>query len=351
MIELLANRTERDGTADLLKGFAVLFMIQVHLMEQFVSPDVFQSLIGKASLFLGGPMCAPVFLAVMGFFLASSSKPTAYFIRRGLGLFIGGILLNIARSANLLVQIMLGKVSQDPLFYILGADILTLAGLSLVLTGLLRILFREKWWLFALTAMFVAAISPALNLYESQNRLAGYAIGFLYGTAQWSYFPLFPWFSYVLAGYSFYLLVQRFPVLKKIELRDHFIFFIPLWIGIIITIPYASGITHKLNGAGGYYHHGILFFGWVILFTISYLALMKLVDIYYGNNRFALMVKWIGQKVTTLYVIQWLIIGNVASLLYKSQNLLQFAAWFVVVTLLTMFSGLVFYKIKARTAR
>jgi len=351
MIELPANRPERDGTADLLKGFAVLFMIQVHLMEQFVSPDVFQSLIGKTSLFLGGPMCAPVFLAVMGYFAASSSRPTSYFLRRGLLLFVGGILLNIARSANLLVQIILGKVSLDPLFFILGADILTLAGLSLVMTGFLRVFFRKKWWLYALIAVFVASISPTLNLFESQNREAGYAIGFLFGIAQWSYFPLFPWFSYVLAGYSFCLLVQRFPTLKAIDLRNHFIYFIPLWIGIIITIPYASGITHKLNGAGGYYHHGILFFGWVILFSLSYLALMKLVDIYYGNNRFTMMVKWIGQKVTTLYVIQWMIIGNIASLLYRSQNLFQFAAWFVIVTLLTIFMGQVFYKIKAMSAR
>ena len=348
MIELIANRTERDGTADLLKGFAVLFMIQVHLMEQFVLPDVFQSLIGKTSLFLGGPMCAPVFLAVMGYFSASSSRPTSYFLRRGLVLFVGGILLNIGRSANLLVQIILGKASLDPLFFILGADILTLAGLSLVMTGFLRVLFRKKWWLFALTALFVAAISPTLDLFEPQNREAGYAVGFLYGTAQWSYFPLFPWFSYVLAGYSLCLLVQRFPALKTMDPRNHFIYFIPLWIGIIISIPYASGITYNLNGAGGYYHHGILFFGWVILFMISYLALMKLVDIYYGNYRFALMVKWIGQKVTVLYAIQWMIIGNVASLLYKSQNLFQFAAWFVIITLLTIFMGRVFYKIKAR---
>ena len=348
MIELLTNRPERDGTADLLKGFAVIFMIQVHLMEQFVSDDVYQSLVGKISLFLGGPMCAPVFLAVMGYFSASSSRPTSFFLKRGLVLFVGGILLNIGRSANLLVLIILGKVSLDPLFFILGADILTLAGLSLVMTAFLRVFFREKWWLFALTAVFVAAISPTLNLFEPQNREAGYAIGFLYGTAQWSYFPLFPWFSYVLAGYSLCLLIQRFPALKAIDLRNHFIYFIPLWIGIIFTIPYASGITYRLTGAGGYYHHGILFFGWVILFTISYLAMMKLVDIYYGNNRFALMVKWIGQKVTALYVIQWLIIGNVASLLYKSQNLFQFAAWFVIIILLTIFMGRVFYKIKAR---
>ena len=80
------NRVYRDGTADLLKGFAVLFMIQVHIMEQFATPDIFNSSIGKISMFLGGPPCAPVFMAVMGYFLAKSSRPFIYFLKRALAL-------------------------------------------------------------------------------------------------------------------------------------------------------------------------------------------------------------------------------------------------------------------------
>jgi uncharacterized membrane protein len=74
MTNLYGNRIKRDGTADLLKGFAVLFMIQVHLMEQFVSAYTYNSLIGKISMFLGGPFYTPVFLAVMGYFLAFSQS-------------------------------------------------------------------------------------------------------------------------------------------------------------------------------------------------------------------------------------------------------------------------------------
>jgi hypothetical protein len=137
MTELPGNRRNRDGTADLLKGFAVLFMIQVHIMEQFASHDTYNSMFGELSLFLGGPPCAPVFLAVMGYFLAQSAKPPTYFLKRGAILFIGGILLNTARSVNLLFQIVLGEVDLDPWFFVLGTDIFTLAGLSLILTGCL----------------------------------------------------------------------------------------------------------------------------------------------------------------------------------------------------------------------
>ena len=59
----------RSFTADLLKGMAVLAMIQVHLMELFARQEVYDSLTGKISLFLGGIPAAPVFMAVMGYFL------------------------------------------------------------------------------------------------------------------------------------------------------------------------------------------------------------------------------------------------------------------------------------------
>jgi len=60
------KNSNRNQTADLLKGFAVIFMIQVHVIEQFATQTLYDSLWGKISLFLGGPFCAPVFLAVMG---------------------------------------------------------------------------------------------------------------------------------------------------------------------------------------------------------------------------------------------------------------------------------------------
>ena len=346
MTDLHGKRIKRDGTADLLKGFAVLFMIQVHLMEQFVSPDIYSSLIGKTSMFLGGPFCAPVFLAVMGYFLAYSSKPLFYFLKRGVLLFLGGILLNTARSANLLIQIIQGKLELDPWFYILGADILTLAGLSLLLTGIMRIMFREKAWLYAISAIIVAAISPLLNRAGSTGLFPSHFRAFLWGTEAWSYFPVFPWFAYVLAGYSFRLFLKQSPVAMKIDIQTRIIYFIPAWIGVIITIPFASAITHNLDGPDGYYHHGILFFGWVLLFLLSYLVVVKLIEINCGENRILGFVKWIGQKVTMLYIIQWLIIGNLATWLFHSQGLFQFIGWFFLVTIATILTGLLVDKIR-----
>jgi hypothetical protein len=194
----------------------------------------------------------------------------------------------------------------------------------------------------------VAAASPFFHQPASAGAIAKYAIAFFWGTLEWSYFPFFPWFAYVLAGYAFRLFLKQTIWGAKLDIQNQFIYFIPLWIGVVITLPYASSITHNLEGPNGYYHHGILFFGWVILFMISYVALVKLVEISWGDQRIVVMIKWIGQKVTSLYVIQWLIIGNLATWLYKSQNLFQFAAWFAGITLATVVMGWLLEKTKRK---
>jgi uncharacterized membrane protein len=79
--------TVRTQTPDLLKGIAVLLMIQVHIIEVFASQTISSSAIGKFLLFLGGPMVAPVFAFFLGYFLMDSKKTSQQLIVRGLQLF------------------------------------------------------------------------------------------------------------------------------------------------------------------------------------------------------------------------------------------------------------------------
>jgi hypothetical protein len=199
---------------------------------------------------------------------------------------------------------------------------------------------------YGLLAFAIAAISPWLNKFFPTGKVPAFFFAFLWGTAEWSYFPVFPWFAYVLSGYAFYLFSRQTLIAGKVIRQNQFIYFIPLWIGLIITIPYASEITRNLGGAGGYYHHGILFFSWVILFMISYLALVQLIETSSGDHWAARIIKWTGKNVTSLYVIQWLIIGNLATWLYRSQDIFQYFAWFTAVTLATLLSGRMIEKIR-----
>jgi uncharacterized membrane protein len=326
----------RNGTADLLKGFAVLFMIQVHIMEQFATPEIQATVIGKVSLFLGGPACAPVFLAVMGYFLASGRRTFAYILKRGMLLFAGGIALNIARSANLLIHIARGRSEMDPMPFIFGADILTMAGLALILVAVLRPLARTNPWIWLAIAVAAATIAPLLQVITGTGKTIPYLLAFLWGLSDWSYFPVLPWISYVITGYAFYLLISQYPALAIKEAGSLWPFLLPAGILLAVTIPWASGITSDLAGAGGYYHHGFLFFGWTVVFMAVYLVIIRASENFYGNLPFMKAVKWTGKKVTTIYVIQWLIIGNIAFAVYQTQTLPAVITWIPVTTVATL---------------
>ena len=346
MASLQPVHNNRNGAADLLKGIAVVLMIQVHIMEQFATADLYNSTIGKLSLFLGGPACAPAFMAAMGYYLAQSKRTPAGILKRGIMLFSGGILLNTGRSVNLLAMIFSGEVSLNPWHFILGADILTLAGISVIIIGLLRYLSTASRLLYTLMLLSVVVLSVIVPEIPGNSGFSPYVSAFFWGGAAWSYFPLFPWLSYVLAGYAFNLF-QHVKFIKKYDLKQSIFAIIPAWLFILATLPWAAGITCNLSGAGGYYHHGILFIIWTLVFLLSYLPILQVIDSEYGGRRITLLIKWMGRRVTILYVIQWLIIGNLAAVLFRSQHMFQVAAWVAGVTIATCLGGFLYPRLRS----
>jgi len=111
---------------DLLKGLAILFMIQVHIMELFIDYAGRESIVGKVSLFLGGPFTAMVFMIVMGYLVAKSQKTTVQTLLRGLKIFVLGFFLNIGLNFHLLLKIKYDGWPYNPLEYIFGVDILNI---------------------------------------------------------------------------------------------------------------------------------------------------------------------------------------------------------------------------------
>ncbi|NTW32715.1 MAG: DUF1624 domain-containing protein [Bacteroidetes bacterium] len=338
--------TKRNQSADLLKGMAVIFMVQVHIMELFAKQEIYDSVIGKISLFIGGPPCAPVFMAVMGYFLAYSDKPFSYYAKRGAILFIGGILLNIGRSAYLFFNIYSGQSIADPFFYIFGVDILPLAGLSLIACGLLKLFFKHNYIYYLIFAFIIAAVSPYLPVFGSAKSISGYVNAFLWGNFEWSYFPLFPWLAYILIGYAFRLFEKKYQFSSKFGSSHNLVFSIPLIVFAAITISYATNVAHNLNGDEGYYHHEFLFFCWVLLFMAGYIMVINLIEEHSGKQPIARFVKWIGKNVTVFYVFQWLIIGNIGTQIYKTQSRSEIIFWFIGIIAVVSVLTFVWSKIK-----
>ena len=317
---------QRNITADVLKGLAVIFMIQVHIMEQFASVEVNNSIIGRIFYFLGGPFCAPVFLAVMGYFLAKTKPSFWNYLKRGFLLITVGILLNIARSIHLLITVFQGKYDLDPLFYIFGADILTLAGLSIIILAGLHLISKDNLFLYIPVLFVFASLGSFVNIIpNSQN----FFLAFVIGNFEHSYFPLFPWFSYVLLGYIFKIIFNKHQILISRFTYLHWIF-----IGLlsIVILYFSKDIFAISSNLPVYYHHDYMFVLWMTGFMILYVLLINQISKVLQNNMIFEFFSWTGKNVTIIYIIQWLIIGNIATAIYQTQDLLKSELWFIGIT-------------------
>lgn len=335
----------RTQVADVLKGIAILFMIQVHLMELFASNSVYESKGGHVMLFLGGPPVAPIFMTVFGYFVFASNRTSKELIGRGLKILLLGMVLNLALNFNLILKVNLGILKIDILPYIFGVDVLQFAGLSLILVTLFKNLIQKYVYLVLCIIPIIVFIGEHFLNYEPQNIFLKYLSAFFYGSTSWSYFPLFPWLAYPLAGVVLYQLQQRFDFkffyLPKTKLLFGSVFLLFL----IFTVKYAINVASDLTS---YYHHGLLFFIWVILFCLFYTLIIHELNNWFGETLIFKYFKWLGQNVTIIYVIQWLLIGNIATEIYKTiSSPVYVVAWFLGITFAV--SGLTYLVMKLKT--
>ncbi len=345
----MSGSGRRDSFPDLLKGLAVLWMIQVHLTEQLASPALSESILGAFSLFLGGPACAPVFLLVMGYFILAKDHTPEYYFRRGALLFTGGLLLNVARSANLLIHIVFYGWQADPWPYIFGADILPLAGLSVIIAGIIKPLaYRFQGSGLLVLAILVAWATPVLWPLQPGNYPFQLAFSFLAGPSPWSYFPLFPWFAYVLTGMWLRSLLNLNPTVKLLAADSRsLLLIIPSMALLTVTFTWAFGITRNLEGINSYYHHGLPFYGWVMVFILVYGFLIRQIAQTYGDRKPVRWIRKAGEKVTLVYVVQWIIIGNLATILFRSVEISGYLFWMAVTLTMTLFISAAFLRFRA----
>ena len=154
---------KRYPLPDLLKGFAIFFMVQIHITELFIDYSGRESLFGKLSMFLGGPFTAIIFMIVMGYFVAKGKKPPLQNIFRGVKILVVGLLLNIGLNFNLLLKIKYAGWQFNPLEYIFGIDILYLAGLSVIIITLLKTLNKGQAWIAITLVFLITGLTGFMN--------------------------------------------------------------------------------------------------------------------------------------------------------------------------------------------
>ena len=321
----------RRQTPDLLKGLAVIFMIQVHIMELFSRQELYDGFAGRLSLFLGGVPAAPVFMIIMGYFLAYGHKKPIEMMIRGVKLFAAGVALNIGLNAHLIYRVLIDGWQINIWHYISGVDIFHLAGLSMIVVASLNFLCKGTFVPYLIAALVVVSISSVIPAYTTEGNIGTFLMAFIHSNSEWSYFPLIPWLVYPLTGY-FYRSFEQQHLNGALDLKKKVSLTVVLSVSFIFTADYAVGISHSL---GNYYHHDAVFYSWSLSFVVLWAFLVSFAESAAGNTIVFRYVKWLGANVTGIYVFQWLIIGNIATSVYKTQSLAAFGFWFVGITVLT----------------
>lgn len=316
---------------DLLKGVAVLLMIQVHLTELFAVSEFSENLAGRISLFLGGVPAAPLFMAVMGWFVGASQAGFGRQTLRGLKLIGWGFLLNIGMNLHLFLRIFNGTSAIDPLPYLFGVDILFLAGLSVIIIAVLRIFLKNRIAAWLVVAVIAAAAGKYLPSIDGAQPCVTYVLSYFYGLAWWSYFPVLPWLAYPVFGFVFYLIYEEFN-LSLLSLKQKLIAATVLLAMILITFQYGFSVSTHLET---FYHHGIIFALWAVSFLLLLILIFSMIVSRAGDLPPLKYLRWIGRHVTSFYVIQWLLIGNTATLLYKSVQVPALIMSFILITAAT----------------
>ncbi len=305
----------RNQFIDLLKGIAVVLMIQVHIIELFASNSVSSSSYGNLLLFLGGPLVAPIFAIILGYNIASSNKTTKQLIIRGLSFFILGMVLNIALNFNLILSVYRGVLEIDLLPYIFGSDILHFAGLVIIVISILKNVFLKSNILLVFSSVLVVFLGQFLIHFIPENLVLKYMTSFFYGSSHWSYFPLFPWLVYPLIGLFFYNLSQKFDFTIIQNTKYKLGIFVAFVLFLLFTLSYAIKISSNLPM---YYHHNYTFTIWLIVFVSFYVFFMNEINKFLAQTLLFKYLAWLGKNVTMAYVVQWIIIGNIATVIYKT---------------------------------
>jgi hypothetical protein len=322
-------------------------MMQVHILELFAPGAVRASHAGKILMFLGGPPVAAVFMIILGFF-AGQSKNAKQLCLRGLKLFLLGMLLNVAMNLNLIISSLFGRFQVDIFPYLFGVDILHLAGLALIFIGLTKkILERSVALTLAIT--LVIAFAGALHFHFNSNIFLKYFLSFLQGASSWSYFPLLPWLAYPLTGFILSRLFQRGSEISSPDAKAKLAMLLGLVVFLGFTFRDAVRTSADLSK---YYHHGIVFFLWTLVFLGGYVLFVKEIHDRFREWMIVRYLKWLGRYVTVAYVIQWILIGNIATEIYQTvSSPWHLALWWIIILVLTTGSVALYERVIKKNAK
>lgn len=296
---------------DFARGLAVLFMIMIHVLNSYGTSEVHESGIGIGlQAFIDWPS-ASVFVFVMGGLIVQASKGSlSAGLKRALGLFLLGYLLNFMRSSlpmwlsiqmGLVTYEQLGKYTPTSEFFV--GDIFQFAGFAYAFCITIRHYLPDaRYWLAA--AVLIMFGSPYLWDLSVDWGASNEFFKLLWGdTSQGAVFPFFPWVTYCLAGMCFGQWLKRSKDHHGVFNKALLLAVVLMAIGaaIIWTNPEFHAPHHLRAGPGLL----ITISGYVLL----WMFICQQVVVRVPPGRFLDTFYFWGKNVTAFYIIHWLLIG------------------------------------------
>jgi uncharacterized membrane protein len=196
-------------SADLLRGLVIIIMIEVHVFNAFLLPELRQAGWFGVLTFING-LVAPSFLFVSGFAFKVSSgskldemrKLGKAFWKKMMRIFqiiIIGYALHLPYYS---FSKIINKSTPQQLQSFFAVDVLQCIGFGLLFLFLTRLLIKSDkvyHYFLIISLIIVTLISPVLWKIDF-NQYVHPLVGNYFNRLNGSLFPVFPWLNFLLAG-------------------------------------------------------------------------------------------------------------------------------------------------------
>ena len=298
----------RQKELDIAKGIAIIFMVLCHgfeIMSCFFDPEISSdAAYFVLDVVLGGSFAAPVFIFCMGISFAYSRKSSAKDMFRRAVKTAGIVLLfEIARTA--LPGVLQWVISGDPecieyvdIFF--SVDVLQFVVMAMLVIALFKKL-NIKPIVMVMIAAILSVIGQLLQGVTTGSYIGDIAVGFLWHSREYAYFPLLNWLIFPVCGYAFSDLWQRLG-----DKERFFRLITP--VSFIISAAYFASMIFL----GEYYLSGYEYYGLGILDAVFALIIcFAMIGLGYylekWGGRVAHWLSAMGNRVTSIYCIHWTI--------------------------------------------
>ena len=304
---------KRVEAIDLARGVGVFLIPMAHALLIYGSSySQEESWLGLVVHFFG--KWAGIFLIAMGFsYTLSRNNSIKNSIKRGVMLLLFGYIMNFLKF---IIPLVLGDfpdsfihaynwevpIGFDKMVYlVLTGDILQLGGACLLFMGIVHKYAKNQKFIVLFIAVFVLIATEYIRGIRVGVPILDYVSDLLWGQEWNIYFPVFPWFVYILVGMFFGYYFHENNIEKTFK---------KMFISGIITFT-IGGILCLYNyefHMRDYFHTG---FGGVIYLLGCNLLALYLAFILTNkakSNKIKDFFFYCSRKITSIYIVQWILI-------------------------------------------